>query len=101
MFEKLNPGKKITMAIILMYTLFFLISASAECPTSQPYAFNLGTKCCPNPTEGTDGSGVLCDGGMLGYDSTCCQGEPVSCPGDDKCVTRQGKIVYFAIKRIM
>ena len=74
--------------------LLFLI-VPGECPAAQPYAFNLGSQCCSSSKENSDGSGTLCDGSTIGYDSTCCQGTPVSCPDGKKCVTRSGKCITF------
>jgi len=56
--------------------------ATATCPASHPYAYHDGDYCCAHDTEKTyAGEAARCDGGSIGYSSTCCKSDAnVRCP---------------------
>ena len=57
------------------------------CPSSHPFPYLDGTYCCATNREGKNPwEGVSCDGSVIGYESTCCEGDHfIVCPGGSIC----------------
>ena len=48
--------------------------SGSQCAQSYPYVYYKGSYCCKYNIEGTYApQGATCDGGPLGFDSSCCK----------------------------
>ena len=59
-----------------MCSEYLTYSSTAQCPSTHPYMFDNGAKCCANYMEktlaDTDPADPNCTGGLLKVTSSCC-----------------------------
>ena len=86
----------------MFYGKAIVLLLETKCPEDAPYAFMWGRYCCKHPEENKvnvkDGTQITaelkgCDGGKIGFDSTCCKNNAKKiCPNIKGCIDNRGKI---------